>query len=131
MGILAHVVERDGALAGLQSKFGTAGGQFLFAELRHGAKGEFKQPLALTDQPFVPTLFADGTTVHQVASVEIDCRAQCLTVAFTDQSLEPADIALHSRHVQRYDLAVALKGVLAERTAQSIESLAQVLLGLG
>jgi hypothetical protein len=42
MGILAHVVESDGALTGLQSVFGAAGDQFLFAEPRHGAKGEFK-----------------------------------------------------------------------------------------
>ena len=42
MGILAHVVERDGALAGLQSVFGAAGGQLLFAEPHHGAKGEFQ-----------------------------------------------------------------------------------------
>ena len=42
MGVLAHVVESDGALAGLQSVFGAAGGQLLFAEPHHGAKGEFK-----------------------------------------------------------------------------------------
>jgi hypothetical protein len=32
MGVFAHVVERDGTLAGLQRMFGTAGGQLLFAE---------------------------------------------------------------------------------------------------
>ena len=42
MGVLAHVVERDGALAGLQSVFGATGGQLLFAEPHHGAKGELQ-----------------------------------------------------------------------------------------
>jgi len=42
MGVLAHVVERDGALAGLETVFGAAGSQLLFAEPHHGAKGEFQ-----------------------------------------------------------------------------------------
>ena len=67
MGILAHVVERDGALAGLQSVLGAAGGQLLFAEPHQGAKGELQQPLALTRQPFAPALFADGNVVDELA----------------------------------------------------------------
>src|SRR5262245_29971577 len=131
MGILAQVVEHDGALTGLQCMFRAASGQFLLAKPRQGTKGELQEPLALTAQPFVPALFADGNVVQQVASVEIDCRAQCIRAALADQSLESADIALHGRRVQGYDLAVALEGVLAEHTAQSVEGLAQVLLGLG
>ena len=93
MGILAHVVERDGALAGLQSMFGAAGGQLLLAEPHHGAKGEFEQPLAFAGEPFAPALFADGNVVDQPAPVEIGCRTQRITAALADQGLEPADIA--------------------------------------
>ena len=49
---------------------------------------------------------------------------------FADQGLESADIALDDRRIERYDLAVALQGVLAEQLAQPEEGLAQVLLGL-
>jgi hypothetical protein len=42
VGVLAHVVEGDGALAGLQRVFGAAGGQLLFAKLHHGAEGQFQ-----------------------------------------------------------------------------------------
>src|SRR5258708_6653879 len=45
MGVLAHVVEHDGALAGFERAFGPTGGQFLFAEPDQGAKCEFKEPL--------------------------------------------------------------------------------------
>ena len=51
MGVLAHVVERDGASAGLQSVFGTTGGEFQFAEPHHGTKGEFSSR-ARHRQPF-------------------------------------------------------------------------------
>ena len=37
MRVLAHAVERDGTLAGLQSVLGAAGGQLLLAEPHHGA----------------------------------------------------------------------------------------------
>ena len=93
MGVLAHVVERDGALAGLQSVLGAAGGQLLLAEPHQGAKGELQQPLALTGQPFVPALFADGNVVDEPAPIEIGCRTQRIAAALTDQGLEPADIA--------------------------------------
>src|SRR5947207_14098049 len=106
MRVLAHAVERDGTLAGLQSVLGAAGGQLLLAEPHHGAKGEFQQPLALTRQPFVPTLFADGNVVDELASVEIGRRTQRIAAALTDQGLEPADIAKDGRGIERSDLAL-------------------------
>ena len=40
MGVLAHVVERDGAPAGLQRVLGAAGDELLLAEPHQGAKDE-------------------------------------------------------------------------------------------
>ena len=40
MGVLAHVVERNGAPAGLQGMSGAAGRQLLLSEPHHGAKSE-------------------------------------------------------------------------------------------
>ena len=42
MGILAHIVEHDRALAGIQSLCGATGDERLFSEANHGAKGEFQ-----------------------------------------------------------------------------------------
>jgi len=117
-------------LAGFQSVFGAAGGQLLFAESHHGAKGEVQQSLAFTSEPFVPALFTHGNVVDEPAPVEIGRRAQRITAALTDQDLEPADIAQDGCRIDRYDLAVALQGVFAEHFAQPGEGLTQVLLGL-
>src|ERR1700731_1435870 len=130
MGVLTHVVERDGTLSGPQSAFGAAGGQLLFTEVHYGAKGELQYSLALTREPFVPALFGDNHVVDQPVPVEIGCRTQRIATALTDQDLEAADIALDDRRIERYDLAVALQSVLAEYLAQPEERLAQVLFGL-
>ena len=130
MRVLTHVVERNGAPAGLQSVFGTTGGEFQFAEAHHGAKGEFEQPPAFTSQPFAKALFADRDVVDQPAAVEIDCRTQRLTAALTDQCLEPADIASDDCGIERHHLAVTLERILAEHFAQPEQGLTQVLLGL-
>ena len=42
VGVLAQVVDRDGALPGLQSAIDATCGQLLFAEPHHGAKGELQ-----------------------------------------------------------------------------------------
>ncbi len=130
MGVLAQVVERDGATAGLQGMFGTTGGELLRAQPHQGAEGEFKQPLAFSRQPVAPALFADGNVVDQPAPVEAGCLTQSITAALMDQRLEPADIALNGRRIEPYDLAVALQSVLTEQFAQPREGLAQVLLCL-
>ncbi len=130
VGVLAHVVERDGALAGLQRLFGTASGQILFAEPHHGAKGKIQQSLAFTSQPFVPALLAYANVVDQPTPVEIGCRAQRIPATVTDQGLELADVASDGRRIERYDLTIALQSVLAEHFAQPEQSLAQVLPGL-
>src|SRR5262245_15092627 len=130
MGVLAHVVERDRAPASLQGLFDPTGSQLLLAERHQGAEGEFQQPLALSRQPFAPALFAYRNVVDERAAIKIDGRAQRVTAALADQGLEPADIAFDNCRIEPYDLAVALKGVLAEYLAQPGEGLAQVLLGL-
>src|SRR4051794_16342706 len=117
MGVLTQVVERDGALAGLQRMFGAAGGELLFTESDHGAKGEFLQPRAFAREPFAPALFADGHVVDQLAPIEIGCRTQRIAAALTDQGLEPADVASDDRSIEPYHLAVALQRVRAEHFA--------------
>src|SRR5437016_14202485 len=109
MGVLAHVVENDRAPADPQRLVATPGGQLLFAEPHHGAKREFKEPLALTRQPFVPALLAQGNVVEQPAAVEIGRCAQGIAAALTDKGLEPADIALDGGRIEPDDLAVALE----------------------
>src|SRR5262249_14519353 len=66
-GVLAHVVERKGALAGFRGVLRTAGGQLMLAEPHHGAEGKLREPLALGGQPFAPALLGDRNVVDEGA----------------------------------------------------------------
>ena len=131
MGVFAHVVERDGALGGLEGRAGMAGGQLLFAEAHQRAKGHIFQALPLPGEPLGPALFADGDVVHEPASVEIGCCRQGLARVLANQVLETADVACDRGGVERHDVAIALQRVLPDDLAQPEQRLPQVLLGLG
>ncbi len=118
MGVLAHVVERDGAMAGPQSVCSAAGDQLLLAEPHHGAKGELQQPLTLTNQPFAPALFADSNVVDEPALVEIGGRSKRSPAAFPDQGVEPGRIAIDRTRGELDCLALTDEGILAQRPAQ-------------
>src|SRR5262249_47620064 len=100
MRVLPHVVECYGTLADLQSMFGAACGQLLFAESDQSTKRKFEQPLALAGDPFVPPRFADGDVIDQPAPVEIGCRAQRLPAALANQGFEAANIARNARCIE-------------------------------
>src|SRR5262249_42750534 len=93
MGVLAHTVERDGALAGSQGMLGASGSQLLFAEPHHGAKGKLGEPLALGRPPFAPALLADRNVVDEGTAVEVGCRTQRVAAALPHQGYESADVA--------------------------------------